>query len=195
MALARIAWLKPNLLILDEPTNHLDLDMRQALTLALQNFEGAIVVVSHDRHLLVNTVDEFLLIHDGKVAEFDGDLEDYRAFIKQQDLEIQPVETVSTENSADAKKDRKRREAEMRKKMSPLKKKIDKLEAQVETLQAKQEDIETKLADTSLYEAANKEQLQTILAEQATVRQSLDATEEEWMEGLEELEALQQELE
>ena len=195
LALARIAWLKPNLLILDEPTNHLDLDMRQALTLALQNFEGAIVVVSHDRHLLVNTVDEFLLIHDGKVAEFDGDLEDYRAFIKQQDLEIQPVETVSTENSADAKKDRKRREAEMRKKMSPLKKKIDKLEAQVETLQAKQEDIETKLADTSLYEAANKEQLQTILAEQATVRQSLDATEEEWMEGLEELEALQQELE
>jgi len=196
LALARIAWLKPNLLILDEPTNHLDLDMRQALTFALQNFEGAIVVVSHDRHLLVNTVDEFLLVHDGKVVEFDGDLEDYRAFIKQQDVADQPSDnTVSTENSADAKKERKRREAEMRKKMSPLKKQVDKLEATVETLQVQQENIESQLADTSLYEAANKDKLQTLLAEQATNKKSLEQTEELWMEGLEELEAMQAALE
>jgi ATP-binding cassette subfamily F protein 3 len=195
LALAKIAWLKPNLLILDEPTNHLDLDMRQALTLALQNFEGAIVVVSHDRHLLVNTVDEFLLVHDGKVSEFDGDLEDYRLFIKQQDL-VNQSETVlsSSENSAEAKKERKRQEADMRKKMSPLKKRIDKLEAQVESLQGQIEVLETSLADTSLYDAENKDKLQVVLADQAVLKKSLDATEEQWMEGLEELEALQQAL-
>jgi ATP-binding cassette subfamily F protein 3 len=195
LALARIAWLKPNLLILDEPTNHLDLDMRQALTLALQTFEGAIVVVSHDRHLLVNTVDEFLLVHDGKVSEFDGDLEDYRAFIKQQDLADQPMEEqASAENSAEAKKEKKRYEAEMRKKMSPLKKQVDKLEAQVESLQQQLSEVETSLADTSLYDAANKDKLQKVLAQQATIKKSLDQTEESWMEGLEEFEELQQAL-
>lgn len=196
LALARIAWLKPNLLILDEPTNHLDLDMRQALTLALQNFEGAIVVVSHDRHLLVNTVDEFLLVHDAKVTPFDGDLEDYRAFIKQQEADDQPInDTPATENSAEAKKERKRREAEMRKKMSPLKKQIEKLEAKVEALQEQQTAIEAQLADTSLYEAANKDKLQLLLAEQTQVKKSLEENEETWMESLEELETLQAELE
>lgn len=196
LALARIAWLKPNLLILDEPTNHLDLDMRQALTLALQNFEGAIVVVSHDRHLLVNTVDEFLLVHDAKVSPFDGDLEDYRAFIKQQDAD-EPLdnEAPATENSAEAKKERKRREAEMRKKMSPLKKQVEKLEAKVEALQEQQEAIEAQLADTSLYEAVNKDKLQQLLAEQTRVKKALEEHEETWMESLEELEALQAELE
>jgi ATP-binding cassette subfamily F protein 3 len=195
LALARIAWLKPNLLILDEPTNHLDLDMRQALTLALQTFEGAIVVVSHDRHLLVNTVDEFLLVHDGKVSEFDGDLEDYRTFIKQQDLVGQPVvELATSENSAEAKKERKRHEADMRKKMSPLKKKVDKLEAQVESLQDQIKVVETSLADTSLYDPQNKDKLQAVLADQAVLKKSLDATEEEWMERLEELEELEQAL-
>jgi len=196
LALARIAWLKPNLLILDEPTNHLDLDMRHALTLALQNYDGAIIVVSHDRHLLSNTVDEFWLVHDGKVEEFDGDLDDYRVFIKQALLESDQDKPVKAEqeNSAEAKKEKKRREAEMRKLMSPIKKAVDKLEAQVESLQGTLEEIEEKLADTSLYEAANKDELQTVLAQQASTKQQLEVSEESWMEKLEELEALQQAL-
>ena len=196
LALARIAWLKPNLLILDEPTNHLDLDMRHALTLALQNYDGAIMVVSHDRHLLSNTVDEFWLVHDGKVDVFDGDLDDYRIFIKQAllDDDQDKPQKADSENSAEAKKEKKRRAAEMRKLISPIKKVVDKLEAQVEALQEALEAIEEKLADTTLYEAANKDELQTVLAKQATTKQQLEANEESWMEKLEELEALQAEL-
>jgi len=192
LALARIAWLKPNLLILDEPTNHLDLDMRHALALALQNYEGAILVVSHDRYLLSNTVDQFWLIHDGALSEFDGDLEDYHQFIKRSQQEDTQSSTVrvSTENSAEAKKDKKRREAEIRKKMSPLKKVVDKLEIQVEKLQASLEEIENQLADTSLYEAQNKDTLQTVLAAQASQTQQLQEVEDNWMEKSEELEEM-----
>src|SRR5690606_27303995 len=92
LALAIIAWEKPNVLLLDEPTNHLDLEMRHALTMALQEFEGAVIVVSHDRHLLRNTVNEFLLVADGKVNEFDGDLEDYYQWMQQQKAKITTTE-------------------------------------------------------------------------------------------------------
>ncbi len=195
LALARIAWLKPNLLILDEPTNHLDLDMRHALTLALQNYEGAILVVSHDRYLLSNTVDQFWLVHDGVLSEFDGDLEDYHQFIKRSQQEDDSSnERAVTQNSAEAKKEKKRREAEIRKLMSPLKKSVDKLEAQVEKIQTSLEDIEEKLADTELYEAKNKDSLQTILAEQASQTQQLQEVEESWMEKLEELEDMTEQL-
>ena len=195
LALARIAWLKPNLLILDEPTNHLDLDMRHALTLALQNYEGAILVVSHDRYLLSNTVDQFWLVHDGVLSEFDGDLEDYHQFIKRSQQEDDSSnERAVTQNSAEAKKEKKRREAEIRKLMSPLKKSVDKLEAQVEKIQTSLEDIEEKLADTELYEAKNKDSLQTILAEQASQTQQLQDVEESWMEKLEELEDMTEQL-
>ena len=96
VALAVIAWQKPNLLLLDEPTNHLDLEMRQALTMALQNFDGAIVVVSHDRHLLRNTVDEFWLVCDGAVGEYEGDLEDYERWLaeRRKDEESPPRREV-----------------------------------------------------------------------------------------------------
>ncbi len=189
LALARIAWLKPNLLILDEPTNHLDLDMRHALTLALQNYEGAILVVSHDRHLLSNTVDEFWLVHDGQVKDFDGDLEDYRAFIKQSQVEGESS-TQEEASLGESKKDKKRREAEIRRQVSPLKKTVDKLEAQVEALQEQLDQHEQLLADTSLYEAAQKDQLQKVLAQQAECTQKLGEVEESWMEKLEELEEL-----
>lgn len=195
LALARIAWLKPNLLILDEPTNHLDLDMRHALTLALQNYDGAIVVVSHDRHLLANTVDQFYLVHQGRVQEFDGDLEDYRLFIKQSENDEDTTVTPKTsENSAEAKKEKKRREAEIRKQLSPIKKAAEKLEAQVESLQNKLSNIEEKLADTSLYEAEQKAQLQAVLNEQSQLKKQLEDDEERWMALLEELEALEEQL-
>jgi ATP-binding cassette subfamily F protein 3 len=138
VALAVIAWQKPNLLLLDEPTNHLDLEMRQALTMALQNFEGAMVVISHDRHLLRNTVDEFWLVNDGQVAEFRGDLEDYEHWLaerRKDDTEapkrqrvnectsgaVQAENAPATEGeSAGDRKARKRMEAELRKKTEPL---------------------------------------------------------------------------
>lgn len=195
LALARIAWLKPNLLILDEPTNHLDLEMRQALTMALQNYNGAIVVVSHDRHLLMNTVDEFWLVHEGRVREFDGDLEDYRAFIRQSLLEETDTEIkTNSVHSAEAKKDKKRREAEIRKQLSPIKKRVEKLEGQVESLQQSLANTEEQLTDTKLYEAANKTALQAVLATQAELKKSLQEVEESWMESLEELEALELQL-
>lgn len=196
LALARIAWLKPNLLILDEPTNHLDLDMRHALTLALQNYDGAIVVVSHDRHLLANTVDQFYLVHQGNVSEFDGDLEDYRAFIKQSEDIQNPSadESKLTENSAEAKKEKKRREAEIRKQLSPLKKSVDKLEVEVENLQQQLDELEQQLADTSLYEANNKDILQAVLTQQASYKSQLEETEMQWMQALEDMETLEAQL-
>ncbi len=196
LALARIAWLKPNLLILDEPTNHLDLDMRHALTLALQNYDGAILVVSHDRHLLSNTVEQFWLVHDGVLSDFDGDLEDYRVFIRQAALEEsgQAIERPATENSSEAKKERKRREAEIRKQMSPLKKEVDKLEATVEKIQSALDELEQQLSDTDLYEAKQKDKLQQVLASQAENKKALADTEETWMEKLEALEIMQEAL-
>lgn len=197
LALARIAWLKPNLLILDEPTNHLDLEMRHALTMALQNYEGAIMVVSHDRHLLSNTVDQFYLVYDGSVAEFDGDLDDYRQWLKQQasDATGTALPVDKKENSAEAKKEKKRRDAEIRGQLSPLKKTVDKLEQAVESLQNTLQSLDEQLADTTLYEVANKAQLQTVLSQQAEAKQQLEQTEEEWMTKLEALEALQEALE
>ena len=195
LALARIAFLKPNLLVLDEPTNHLDLDMRQALTLALQSFEGAIVIVSHDRHLLVNTVDEFWLVNEGRVTPFNGDLEDYRQFIKQSEIvESNEKPAVMSENTAEAKKERKRLQAEIRKQLSPLKKQVTQLEAQVESLQERLSELEAKLGDSELYEADQKETLQRTLAEQAEVKQNLEQQEEAWMLALEELENKEAEL-
>jgi ABC-type multidrug transport system ATPase subunit len=116
LVLALIVWQRPNLLLLDEPTNHLDLDMRQALTEALIEFEGALVVVSHDRHLIRSTTDDLYLVHDGKVEPFDGDLEDYQQWLSDvQKQENQPDDTVKeNSNSAQSRKDQKRRDAELR---------------------------------------------------------------------------------
>ena len=197
LALARVAWVKPNLLILDEPTNHLDLEMRHALTMALQEYDGAIMVVSHDRHLLANTVEQFWLVSDGAVQEFDGDLDDYRQWLKQRlnDTGSSKPEAADKENSAEARKEKKRREAEIRKQLSPLKKVVDKLEIQVEGLQERLGEIEEQLADTSLYDASRKDELQQLLGEQAELKKQAEDAEEEWMEKLEELETLQSELE
>lgn len=196
LALARVAWVKPNLLILDEPTNHLDLEMRHALTMALQEYEGAIMVVSHDRHLLANTVEQFWLVSDGAVQEFDGDLDDYRQWLKQRlnDTGSSKPEANDKENSAEARKEKKRREAEIRKQLSPLKKAVDKLESQVEGLQERLGEIEEQLSDTSLYDASRKDELQQLLGEQAELKKQAEDAEEAWMEKLEELETLQSEL-
>ncbi|RRZ89769.1 ABC transporter ATP-binding protein [Erwinia sp. 198] len=192
LVLALIVWQRPNLLLLDEPTNHLDLDMRQALTEALIDFEGALVVVSHDRHLLRSTTDDLYLVHDGKVEAFDGDLEDYQQWLsdlqKQTSAAAEPKQESG--NSAQARKDQKRREAELRTQTQPLRKQIEKLEKQMEKLNATLADAETKLADTALYDQSRKADLTAALQQQAEAKSALEACEMDWLDAQEQLETM-----
>lgn len=195
VALALIAWQKPNLLLLDEPTNHLDLEVRHALTMAMQVFEGAVILVSHDRHLLRNTVDQFLLVANGSVSEFKGDLDDYQDWLTQQRRNLAPTKMISRESkslSADQKKEQKRLAAEQRTKLRPLKNKISSLEKTIDSLQRKLQGYEDSLADPDIYAAENKDKLKQILAAQAGDKSELEDAEEQWMEKLEELEAIEQ---
>lgn len=193
LALALIAWQKPNLLLLDEPTNHLDLDMREALTLALQTYPGAVLVISHDRHLLRNTVEDFLLVADGKVEAFDGDLDDYHQWLSQRDSA--PVATASAEQPASSEKvDRKQlrqQAAELRKQLQPLRKQVQAAERQVDQWQSRLDEVESQLADTSLYDGTRKDELQGLMKTQTECRQKLAAAEEEWMLLSEEYETLE----
>ncbi len=195
LVLALIVWQRPNLLLLDEPTNHLDLDMRQALTEALVDYQGSLVVVSHDRHLLRNTVEEFYLVHDKQVEEFNGDLDDYAKWLN--DINTQSNDNKNggktqsdNENSAQNRKEQKRREAELRQQSAPLRKKTAEYEKQMEKLSAQLTQIERQLADSELYEAKNKEKLTALLSEQVQCKKALEELEAEWLNAQEKLEAL-----
>tara|TARA_R110001592_G_scaffold66617_1_gene204539 strand:- start:15559 stop:17490 length:1932 start_codon:yes stop_codon:yes gene_type:complete len=202
LALAIIAWQKPNLLMLDEPTNHLDLEMRHALTEALQNFEGAIIVVSHDRHLLKNTVDTFFLVAEGKVEEFKGDLHDYEIWLQNYDPlaysgSLDTGESVVLANglqneSSEDKKERKRIAAEKRKKLSPLKKQLTQSESIMSKTQEHLAVLEGKLADSGLYAHENKEKLKALLDEQSKQKQILEEAELQWFDLSEEIEEAEQ---
>ncbi|WP_312971861.1 ABC transporter ATP-binding protein [Atlantibacter sp.] len=194
LVLALIVWQRPNLLLLDEPTNHLDLDMRQALTDALIEFEGALVVVSHDRHLLRSTTDDLYLVHDGKVEAFDGDLEDYQKWLSDlQKQESQPTEAAKENaNSAQSRKDQKRREAELRTLTQPLRKEIMRLEKLMEKLQQQLADVEEQLGDSALYDQSRKADLTECLQRQAKTKADLENCEMEWLDAQEQLEALTQ---
>ncbi|MDN2482234.1 ABC transporter ATP-binding protein [Vibrio agarivorans] len=198
LVLALIVWQKPNLLLLDEPTNHLDLDMRQALTLALQTFEGAMVIVSHDRYLLRATTDDLYLVHDKQVAPFNGDLTDYYKWLtEQQKIEKKEAQSAQpakdSSQSAAAKKEQKRREAEFRKQTAPIRKTLTKLEEKMDKLGAAVAQAEQQLLDNSLYEAENKAKLNQVLADQANAKSQLEEVEMEWMEQQETLEQMEQE--
>jgi len=187
LALALIVWQKPNLLLLDEPTNHLDLEMRHALTMALQSYEGALVVISHDRHLLRNTVDDFYLVAEGRVTEFDGDLKDYQDWLKNFTREIKQPEPFITENPIDKKLAR-QQSAESRKKLAPLNKQIKALEKKIDREQTQLKKIENQLADPEIYDDSNKETLKQCLSKQAEVKKILVALEENWLETQEQIE-------
>ena len=197
LALALIAWQKPNLLLLDEPTNHLDLDMREALTLALQAYPGAVVVISHDRHLLRNTVDEFVLVANGGIDAFDGDLEDYHQWLSQhQNAQASDNKQTATSDSGDKvdKKAQRQQAAQLRKQLQPLKNQLKKLEAAVDRQQQQLDDIEQQLADPDLYLDEHKQQLQELLQQQATLKTGLESDEEQWLAVTDEYEALQDQL-
>ncbi|MFQ1008779.1 ABC transporter ATP-binding protein [Gilliamella apicola] len=201
LVLALIVWQKPNLLLLDEPTNHLDLDMRQALTEALIGFEGALVVVSHDRHLLRSTTDEFYLVHDHKVEPFDGDLEDYQKWLSnEQKLENQPIDQedkiekevikkeVIQNVSALDRKEQKRKEAERRAQMQPLKKQLEREEQILTRLTNQLQTLEQQLADPIVYEADKKSELTELLLKQSQLKNKLEETELRWLDVQQQLE-------
>ncbi|MPQ65403.1 MULTISPECIES: ATP-binding cassette domain-containing protein [unclassified Pseudomonas] len=195
LALALIAWERPNLLLLDEPTNHLDLEMRLALTMALQEFSGAVLVVSHDRHLLKSTTDNFYLVADGKVEEFDGDLEDYARWLVEYRQRNAPVSNTPVNADKTDKKAQRQQAAALRQQLAPHKREADKLEAELGKLHEKLAKIEASLGDSAVYEAARKDELRDLLAEQAKLKVRESQLEEAWMEALELLESMQAELE
>ncbi len=207
LALALIVWQRPNLLLLDEPTNHLDLETREALTLALAQFEGTLVVVSHDRHLLRATTEEFIIVADGRLQPFDGDLDDYKNWLFQtklaKDTGAAPLPSKDEKPGASAaaapiapvdRKEQKRLEAEERQRLAALKKPIEnrvkRLEEQMAKLNARKSDIDARLLEPAIYEADKKEELKTLVADQAFLVRDLGTLEEEWLELQERLEAL-----
>lgn len=195
LALALIAWERPNLLLLDEPTNHLDLEMRLALTMALQEFSGAVLVVSHDRHLLKSTTDEFLLVADGKVDTFDGDLDDYTRWLAEYRQRNAPVSSAPANADKTDKKAQRQAAAALRQQLAPHKREAEKLERELGTVHEQLAKVEASLGDSALYEAARKDELRELLARQGQLKGREAELEEAWMEALEVLETMQAELE
>lgn len=192
LALALVVWQKPNLLLLDEPTNHLDLDMCHALTAALQAYEGALVLISHDRHLVRNCADALYLVNNGNVAEFDGDLDDYRDFLLGKTSKSTSKSANKKEASQKALDPKQQRQeaAALRAKTQPLKKLINNLERKIDKANQALKTVEEQLSDSSLYEAGNKSQLDELLDQQQTLKTESEDLEMQWLEAQESLEAL-----
>lgn len=191
LALALLVWQKPNLLLLDEPTNHLDLEMRNALSLALQEYEGAMILVSHDRFLVRTTTDQLLLVADKKLSHFDGDLEDYQQWLldyrKQQNATFDDSDPDKNEVS---RKEQRQQDAKRRELRRPLLQKVKRLEDQLTKLQKDLTKIEIELTDLTLYEEQNKKKLQTLLLTQAKIKAELEQTEMAWLQASEESEKI-----
>jgi ATP-binding cassette subfamily F protein 3 len=191
LVLALLVWQAPNLLLLDEPTNHLDLEMRHALTMALQGFEGAVITVSHDRHLLNSTVERYELVAEGGVREFDGDLDDYRRWLDQRRLAAtkETTETPTPENERPADRKAARREAaERRKALKPLQNRVNQLMKSIEARNESLTEIEQALADPTLYETDDTRRMTELQKEQSVLRKEIEELESDWMAAEEELE-------
>ncbi|MGO3125415.1 MAG: ATP-binding cassette domain-containing protein, partial [Advenella sp.] len=199
LALSLIVWQKPNLLLLDEPSNHLDVDTREALATALAEFDGSMLMVSHDRHLLRTTVDSFWIVADGQVIEFDGDLDDYRDWLAQRALSMRQEERDASlaADGLSAAPDRKamrRQQAEERQRIAQLRKPLDKRLAQVEkameTAQTRIAQINVLIADENFYSDARRDERVAVLAEHGELTATAETLEEEWLQLHESIEAL-----
>ena len=191
LVLALLVYQRPNLLLLDEPTNHLDLEMRQALATALQDFEGAMVIVSHDRHLLRTCCDRLLLVADGRIAPFDEDLDHYPDWLARHARQAPADPSAAApekERPVEDRKARRRREAEQRRRLQPLKKAVARVEENIEALQAERQAIEAELADNSLYQADARERLEALLTRKAGVDRRIEDAELEWLRATDALE-------
>ena len=195
LALALLIWTQPNLLLLDEPTNHLDLEMRHALTLALQDFEGAMVLVSHDRALLRATCDRFLLVDDGRVVPFDGDLDDYRDWLAARRVAAvaEARDGLRDEARAQRKADRAQAATERQARLAarrPLLRERDEIERKLKGWQGEKQLLDTRLADPALYSQGDSTLVQTLLKRQAELAASIDEAEMRWLTIEESLEGL-----
>jgi ATP-binding cassette subfamily F protein 3 len=184
LALALIAWKKPNLLILDEPTNHLDMEVRDALLLAMQKFEGAVLLVSHDRYLLRHTVDNFWLVANGQVLNYDGDLADYQKHLSQINANDEPTSSIKTDDN----KTKRQQAAELRTQLAPLKKLVTLAEKSMAKIEPSLVALEQRLAGPSIYEQNNKDELKAVLKQQGELREAMEVHEIEWMDAVERLE-------
>jgi ATP-binding cassette subfamily F protein 3 len=191
LALAMVVWQKPNLLVLDEPTNHLDLDMRHAMEVALQAYEGALVLVSHDRHMLRNTAEELLLVHDGCVEEYSDDLEGYERWILSSYRQTEKREVGATDTS---RKEKRQQAANQRDKLRPLQRLVDKTEAQMNEVHAALQALREQLGDTALYAEQNRQTLAELLKREGELKNRAAALDDVWLEQQQMLEQLSQEI-
>jgi len=189
LGLALVVWQKPNLLLMDEPTNHLDLEMCHSLEMGLQGFNGALILVSHDRHLLANTVDQFLLVRDGKLEVFEGDLDDYEQLLMKDSKG--DLRKAAPEQNGKSKKEQRQEAADRRNELKPLRDRVKRLEREMEKLQQQVREVEDKLADPGIYDDERKEELNGLLHDRAKLEAGLQETEELWLEKSSELEQLQ----
>ena len=187
LVLALLIWQKPNLILLDEPTNHLDLEMRLALNQALQEFEGSVILVSHDRHLLRTVCDDLWLIDDGKVQRFDADIDAYPKWLATRKQRQADVSEVVPQRGRSSKK-QKRQEAAARRLLQPQLNRLKLLESQIEKLTRQKTELDSLLSEAEIYQSEHKDRLSTTLTEQAEVKQELLQKEEEWMLLSEEIE-------
>lgn len=185
LALALLVWQRPNLLLLDEPTNHLDIEMRSALSFALQNYSGALIVVSHDRHLLRSITDQFYLVDNGRLALFDGDIEDYHQWLNQSRTQSVKKNAASVPKVL-PKSDSKSNSNERKNLLSQ----INKVEKQLASLQQQQQQLEAKLSDAQWYDTAKQAQLQPLLTQQMDLNAAFTKAEEHWLQLHEALELL-----
>jgi ATP-binding cassette subfamily F protein 3 len=191
--LALMVLERPNLLLLDEPTNHLDLDMRQALTVALQGFEGAIVLVSHDRHLIGSVGEDYWQVGNGQVIQLKGGLKEYTEnLLSEEDVS---GNSEQKQHGAEARKDKRRRAADIRKQTQPLRQTVTRIDKELDKTRSALRDIESQLSEQSIYNEDSKARLQACLQEQGALKGKLDALEMEWLEASEELERLMAEME
>ncbi len=190
LALAMVVWQRPNLLVMDEPTNHLDMEMRHALTLSLQGFDGAMILVTHDRHLLRNTVDELWLVHDGRVSEYRDDVSSYEQWVMKQQRETPAAAPTETGN----RKAQRQAAARQREQLRPLKQDIERTESAMEAAESALAAINERLADSGLYDGGRKAELDELLREQGRLRQETSELENRWLTLQQELETLEAEL-
>ncbi len=199
LALALIVWDKPNLLVLDEPTNHLDMATREALAVALSSFEGALILVSHDRHLIRSTCDKLVLVHEGRVAAYDGDLDDYARLVLEHRKTVLAAEreAARADDSAAApspsRREERRQQAQERARIAQLKKpllaELAKIEKEMEALQATLKGCDAKMADAGWYAQAKPEEVAQVTRERGEAAAALDEAEGRWLEVSEKIEA------
>jgi len=189
LALAMVVWQRPNLLVLDEPTNHLDLEMRHAMEVALQAYEGALLLVSHDRHLLRNTVEELLLVHDGRVEEYGEDLEGYEKWVLDSYRDDRPDNRPAADSG---RKEKRQQAAAQRERLRPLKKQLAQTEADMAEVETELEAVQSRLGDAGLYTEDRKAELADLLQRQGQLKTRAGDLEESWLLQQQELEELEQ---